>query len=101
MEGRRSKSPMMGECFCAGRKRSLTRVSRQVRFIATRRGHPGVGAVKGAASSRWARISFKRDTSNRRILIGSPKQHKGVRNEKGSLPLLPTDRKELPWPIAA
>jgi hypothetical protein len=40
------------------------------------------GAVKGRSEFKRRTTWFKRDTSTGRILNGSPKQHKGVRNEK-------------------
>jgi len=47
----------------------------------TGRGHR-VGAVKGRSEFKVGNVWFKRDTSNGRIMNGSSKQHKGVRNEK-------------------
>jgi hypothetical protein len=47
----------------------------------TGRGHR-VGAVKRRSEFKVGKNWFKRDTSTGRILNGSPKQHKGVRNEK-------------------
>jgi len=48
----------------------------------TGRGHR-VGAVKGRSEFKvLGQTWFKRDASTGRILNGSPKQHKGVRNEK-------------------
>jgi hypothetical protein len=47
----------------------------------TGRGHR-IGAVKGRSEFKRGTIWFKRDTATGRILNGSPKQHKGVRNEK-------------------
>jgi hypothetical protein len=47
----------------------------------TGRGHR-VGAVKSRSEFKVGKTWFKRDTSTGRILNGSPKQHKGVRNEK-------------------
>lgn len=41
-----------------------------------------VGAVKGRSEFNIGRTWFKRDTATGRILNSSPKQHKGVRNEK-------------------
>jgi hypothetical protein len=38
--------------------------------------------VKGRSEFKSGKNWFKRDTSTGRILNGSPKQHKGVRNEK-------------------
>jgi hypothetical protein len=46
----------------------------------TVRGHR-IGAVKGRGEFKVGRNWFKRDSSTGRILNGSPKQHKGVRNE--------------------
>lgn len=40
------------------------------------------GAVKGRSEFKSGKAWFKRDTSTGRILNGSAKQHKGVRNEK-------------------
>ena len=47
----------------------------------TGRGHR-VGSVKRRSEFKRGSTWFKRDTSTGRILNGSPKQHKGVRNEK-------------------
>jgi hypothetical protein len=47
----------------------------------TGRGHR-VGAVKGRSEFKSGKTWSKRDTSTGRIMNGSPKQHKGVRNEK-------------------
>ena len=41
-----------------------------------------VGAVKRRSEFKVGKTWFKRDTLTGRILNGSPKQHKGVRNEK-------------------
>ena len=41
-----------------------------------------VGAVKGRSEFKAGKTWFKRDTATGRILNGSQKQHKGVRNEK-------------------
>lgn len=41
-----------------------------------------VGAVRGRSEFQHHGNWFKRDTTTGRILNGSPKQHKGVRNEK-------------------
>lgn len=41
-----------------------------------------VGAVKGRGEFKRGGAWFKRDTETGRILNGSPKEHKGVRNEK-------------------
>ena len=41
-----------------------------------------IGAVKGRSEFKNGKNWFKRDTSTGRILNGSPKEHKGVRNEK-------------------
>ncbi|WP_185935099.1 hypothetical protein [Mycolicibacterium hodleri] len=41
-----------------------------------------VGAVKARSEFKRGTTWFKRDTNTGRILNGSPKQHKGVRNEK-------------------
>lgn len=43
-----------------------------------------VGAVRGRSEFKSGKTWFKRDTATGRILNGSPHQHKGVRNEKGS-----------------
>ena len=40
------------------------------------------GAVKGRSEFKSGKTWFKRDTSTGRVLYGSPKQHKGVSNEK-------------------
>jgi hypothetical protein len=40
------------------------------------------GAVKGRSEFKRGPNWYKRDTATGRILNGSPKQHKGVRNEK-------------------
>lgn len=47
----------------------------------TGRGHR-VGAVKGRSEFKVGKSWFKRNTTTGRIMNGSPKQHKGVRNEK-------------------
>lgn len=47
----------------------------------TGRGHR-IGAVKARSEFKHNGNWFKRDTSTGRIINGSPKQHKGVRNEK-------------------
>jgi len=47
----------------------------------TGKGHR-TGAVKGRSEFKHGTTWFKRDASTGRILNGSPKQHKGVRNEK-------------------
>jgi hypothetical protein len=41
-----------------------------------------VGAVKGRSEFQHGKNWYKRDTKTGRIMNGSPKQHKGVRNEK-------------------
>jgi hypothetical protein len=40
------------------------------------------GAVKRRSEFKVGKTWFKRDTNTGRILNGSSKQHKGVRNEK-------------------
>ena len=40
------------------------------------------GAVKARSEFKHNGQWFKRDTQSGRILNGSPKEHKGVRNEK-------------------
>lgn len=47
----------------------------------TGKGHR-IGAVKGRSEFEHTGTWLKRDTGSGRILNGSPKQHKGVRNEK-------------------
>lgn len=47
----------------------------------TGKGHR-IGAVKGRSEFKNKGIWFKPDTSTGRIINGSPKQHKGFRNEK-------------------
>ena len=47
----------------------------------TGQGHR-VGAVKGRSEFKVGKTWFKRDTATGRILGGSSKEHKGVRNEK-------------------
>ncbi|GAA1831713.1 MULTISPECIES: hypothetical protein [Agromyces] len=47
----------------------------------TGRGHR-TGAVRGRSEFQHNGSWFKRDTATGRIMNGSPKQHKGVRNEK-------------------
>lgn len=47
----------------------------------TGKGHR-IGAVKGRSELKHNGQWFKRNTDSGRILNGSPKQHKGVRNEK-------------------
>lgn len=41
-----------------------------------------IGAVKRRSEFKRGTTWFKRDTTNGRIMNGSDKQHKGVRNEK-------------------
>ncbi len=41
-----------------------------------------IGAVKGRSEFKRGSTWFKRDTKSGRIMNGSDKQHKGVRNEK-------------------
>ncbi len=41
-----------------------------------------IGAVKGRGEFKHNGTWFKRDTETGRLMNGSPKQHKGVRNEK-------------------
>lgn len=41
-----------------------------------------VGAVKQRSEFKRGDTWFKRDTTTGRIIDGSPKEHKGVRNEK-------------------
>lgn len=41
-----------------------------------------VGAVRARSEFKRAGTWFKRDNETGRIMNGSPKQHKGVRNEK-------------------
>lgn len=41
-----------------------------------------IGAVKSRSEFKVGNTWYKRDTATGRILNGSPKQHKGVRNEK-------------------
>lgn len=41
-----------------------------------------VGAVTGRSEFKVGKTWFKRDTATGRILNGSQRQHKGVRNEK-------------------
>jgi hypothetical protein len=40
------------------------------------------GAVKSRSEFKRGDTWYKRDTKTGRIIDGSPKQHKGVRNEK-------------------
>ena len=47
----------------------------------TSKGHR-VGAVKGRSEFRHNGQHFKRNTATGRILNGSPRPHKGVRDEK-------------------
>ncbi|MGH9112728.1 MAG: hypothetical protein ACRDZN_10615 [Acidimicrobiales bacterium] len=47
----------------------------------TAKGHR-IGAAMGRSEFKHNGAWFKRDTSTGRIINGSPKQHKGVRNEK-------------------
>jgi hypothetical protein len=47
----------------------------------TGRGHRA-GAVKGRSEFKVGQTWYKRDTGSGRILNGSAKEHKGVRNEK-------------------
>lgn len=47
----------------------------------TGKGHRS-GAVKRRSEFKHNENWFKRDTGTGRILNGSPRQHKGVRNEK-------------------
>ncbi len=47
----------------------------------TGKGHR-TGAVKGRSEFKHGTTWFKRDTKTGRVLNGSTKQHKGVRNEK-------------------
>jgi len=58
-------------------------VGKEVRDVAknTGRGHR-IGAVKGRSEFKVGKTWFKRDTATGRILNGSSKEHKGVRNEK-------------------
>lgn len=46
----------------------------------TRRGHR-IGAVKGRSEFKHRGNWFKRDSATGRIMNGSPREHKGVRNE--------------------
>ncbi len=46
----------------------------------TGKGHR-VGAVKGRSEFKANGTWFKRNTKTGRILTGSPRQHKGVRNK--------------------
>lgn len=41
-----------------------------------------VGAVRSRSEFRVGKTWYKRDAKTGRVLNGSPKQHKGVRNEK-------------------
>lgn len=47
----------------------------------TRNGHRK-GAVRSRTEFQHNGTWFKRDTTSGRIMNGSPKQHKGVRNER-------------------
>lgn len=58
-------------------------VGKEVSGMAKNTGHGSrKGAVKGRSEFKSGKAWFKRDTSTGRILNGSAKQHKGVRNEK-------------------
>jgi hypothetical protein len=41
-----------------------------------------IGAVRSRSEFRVGKTRYKRDATTGRILNGSPRQHKGVRNEK-------------------
>jgi hypothetical protein len=41
-----------------------------------------IGAVRSRSEFKVGKTWYKRDTTTGRILNGSPRQHKGVRNEK-------------------
>lgn len=65
------------------RRRTSPALGKEVNAVAknTGKGHR-TGAVKGRSEFKHGTTWFKRDASTGRILNGSPKQHKGVRNEK-------------------
>jgi hypothetical protein len=54
----------------------------EVKQVAKNTGGSPSRAVKGRSEFRVGKTWYKRNTTTGRILNGSPKQHKGVRNEK-------------------